>query len=83
MLEIVIADTGRGIEKSQSEIIFDRFSQSESYLRRTVTGVGLGLVICRKIVEAMGGKIWAKSSGQNKGSQFHFTLPLESGSYSS
>ncbi len=83
MLEIVIADTGRGIEKSQSEIIFDRFSQSESYLRRTVSGVGLGLVICRKIVEAMGGQIWAKSSGENKGSQFHFTLPLESGSYSS
>lgn len=78
MLEITISDTGRGIEASELEIIFDRFSQSESYLRRTVSGVGLGLVICRKIIQGMGGEIWAYSEGKNKGSQFHFTLPIES-----
>lgn len=78
MLEITIADTGRGIDHSELEIIFDRFSQSESYLRRTVSGVGLGLVICRKIIQGMGGQIWAYSEGKNKGSQFHFTLPIES-----
>jgi signal transduction histidine kinase/DICT domain-containing protein len=78
MLEIVIADTGRGINENELEIIFDRFSQCESYLRRTVNGVGLGLVICRKIIQGMGGKIWAESEGENKGSQFHFTLPIES-----
>jgi signal transduction histidine kinase len=78
MLEIVIADTGRGIDESELEIIFDRFSQSESYLRRTVSGVGLGLAICRKIVRGMGGQIWAKSGGRDRGSQFHFTLPIES-----
>ena len=77
MLEIVIADTGRGIERAQLETIFDRFSQSESYLRRTVSGAGLGLVICRKIIQGMGGQIWAKSEGKNKGSQFHFTIPVE------
>jgi signal transduction histidine kinase/DICT domain-containing protein len=78
MLEIVITDTGRGINKSELETIFDRFSQSENYLRRTVSGVGLGLVICRKIIQGMGGQIWAKSAGENQGSEFHFTLPLES-----
>jgi signal transduction histidine kinase/DICT domain-containing protein len=78
MLEIIIADTGRGIDESELEIIFDRFSQSESYLRRTVSGVGLGLVICRKIIQGMGGQIWAKSGGKNQGSHFHFTLPIES-----
>lgn len=78
MLEIVIADTGRGINESELEIIFDRFSQSESYLRRTASGVGLGLVICRKIIQGMGGQIWAKSGGKNQGSHFHFTLPIES-----
>jgi signal transduction histidine kinase len=77
MLEIIITDTGRGINKNELETIFDRFSQSENYLRRTVNGVGLGLVICRKLVQGMDGKIWAKSSGENRGSAFHFTLPLE------
>ncbi|MDJ0744264.1 MAG: DICT sensory domain-containing protein [Xenococcaceae cyanobacterium MO_167.B27] len=78
MLEVIVADTGRGIEASQLEIIFDRFSQSESYLRRTVSGVGLGLVICRQIINGMGGQIWAISEGKNRGSEFHFTIPIES-----
>ena len=78
MLEITVADTGRGIKESELEIIFDRFAQSESYLRRTVSGVGLGLVICRQIIQSMGGKIWATSAGENQGSQFHLTLTVES-----
>ena len=76
-LEVMIADTGRGIDQGELEIIFDRFAQSESYLRRTVSGVGLGLVICRQIVQGMGGEIWAKSEGANKGSQFYFTIPID------
>jgi len=78
MLEIVVADTGRGIDPELLETIFDRFAQSESYLRRTVSGVGLGLVICRQIVRGLGGQIWARSEGENRGSQFHFTLPIQS-----
>lgn len=77
MLEVVVSDTGRGIESSQLTTIFDRFSQSEDYLRRSANGVGLGLVIARKIIEAMGGNMWAQSEGENRGSQFHFTLPIE------
>ena len=76
MLEIVVSDTGRGIEPSQLETVFDRFSQTESYLRRSVSGVGLGLAICRQIIQNMGGEIWATSEGENQGSQFHFTVPL-------
>ena len=76
-LEVMIADTGRGIDQGELEIIFDRFAQSESYLRRTVSGVGLGLVICRQIVQGMGGEIWAKSEGANQGSQFYFTIPID------
>jgi signal transduction histidine kinase len=78
MLEIIVTDTGRGINENELETIFDRFAQSESYLRRTVSGVGLGLVICRQIIESMGGQIWAYSKGENQGSEFHFTLPIES-----
>jgi signal transduction histidine kinase len=77
MLEAIVADTGRGIEPNQLEVIFERFSQSENYLRRTVSGVGLGLVICRQIINAMGGRIWAISEGKDRGSQFHFTIPIK------
>jgi signal transduction histidine kinase/DICT domain-containing protein len=78
MIEIIISDTGRGIESSQLETIFDRFSQSENYLRRTTSGVGLGLVICRQIVNSLGGRIWATSKGKDRGSKFHFTIPIGS-----
>jgi DICT domain-containing protein/signal transduction histidine kinase len=77
MLEVIVADTGRGIEASQLEVIFDRFYQEEGALRRTAGGTGLGLAICRRIVEGMGGKIWAESAGKDQGSQFHFTVPIE------
>ena len=77
MAEIIISDTGRGIEANELETIFDRFSQSENYLRRTVNGTGLGLVICRQIVKNMGGAIWAMSQGKNRGSQFYLTVPIE------
>lgn len=77
MLEIIVADTGRGIDPSQLEAIFDRFSQEEGYLRRLTGGVGLGLAICRRIIQGLGGQIWAESAGKDRGSEFHFTLPIE------
>ena len=77
MLEVVIADTGRGIEPNQLETIFDRFYQEEDSLKRSAGGTGLGLAICRRIVRGMGGQIWATSAGRDRGSQFHFTLPVE------
>jgi len=76
MIEVCIADTGRGIEPSQLEAIFTRFSQEEEYLRRISSGTGLGLAICRQIVQGLGGQIWAESAGKNQGSQFYFTVPV-------
>lgn len=76
MVEVTVADTGRGIEPHRLEIVFDRFYQEEGALRRTTGGTGLGLAICRQIVIGWGGKIWAESSGKNRGSQFHFTVPI-------
>ncbi|APB32720.1 GAF sensor signal transduction histidine kinase [Gloeomargarita lithophora Alchichica-D10] len=78
MLEVVVADTGRGIEPSQLQVVFDRFYQEEGALRRTVGGTGLGLAICRQIVAGLGGQIWAESAGRGQGSKFHFTIPLGS-----
>lgn len=75
-LEVTVADSGRGIEPTRLETVFDRFYQEEGALRRTAGGTGLGLAICRQIMAGLGGKIWATSDGKDQGSQFHFTLPL-------
>jgi hypothetical protein len=80
MLEVTVADTGRGIEPNRLEIVFDRFYQEEGALRRTTGGTGLGLAICRQIVNGWDGKIWAESTGKDQGSQFHFTIPIVQGS---
>ena len=74
-VKVTIADTGRGIEPSRLETVFDRFYQEEGALQRTTGGTGLGLAICRQIVKKWGGEIWAESTGKNKGTQFHFTIP--------
>ncbi|MBW4545990.1 MAG: GAF domain-containing protein [Symplocastrum torsivum CPER-KK1] len=76
MLEVTVADTGRGIEPNRLEAVFDRFYQEEGALRRTAGGTGLGLAICRQIVKGWGGEIWADSAGKDQGSQFHFTVPI-------
>ncbi|MBW4691994.1 MAG: GAF domain-containing protein [Lyngbya sp. HA4199-MV5] len=76
MLEVTVADTGRGIEPNRLETVFDRFYQEEGALRRTTSGTGLGLAICRQIVTGLGGCIWAESAGKDRGSQFHFTVPI-------
>jgi DICT domain-containing protein/signal transduction histidine kinase len=76
MLEITVTDTGRGIEPNRLETVFERFYQEEGALRRTAGGTGLGLAICRQIVRNLGGQIWAESLGRDRGSQFHFTLPI-------
>ncbi|NES65888.1 MAG: GAF domain-containing protein [Okeania sp. SIO2D1] len=80
MLEVTVSDTGRGIEPKRLEAVFDRFYQEEGALRRSVGGTGLGLAICRQIITRLGGKIWAESEGKNRGSQFHFTIPIVSNS---
>lgn len=80
MVEVTVADTGRGIEPNRLEVVFDRFYQEEGALRRTAGGTGLGLAICRQIVNGWGGAIWADSNGKDQGSQFHFTVPIVQGS---
>lgn len=76
MLEIIISDNGRGIIPSHLEAVFNCFYQEEDFLRRTVNGTGIGLTICRRIINSLGGKIWANSAGKNRGSSIHFTLPI-------
>lgn len=76
MLEVAISDNGRGIVSNHLEAIFNCFYQEENSLRRTVNGTGIGLTICRHLINGLGGKIWANSAGKDLGSSIHFTLPL-------
>ena len=70
----VVEDQGRGISPEKLEHIFDRFQQGDASDSRALGGTGLGLALCRSIVEQHGGRIWAEST-PGKGSRFLFTLP--------
>ncbi|MBI5950843.1 MAG: HAMP domain-containing protein [Chloroflexi bacterium] len=73
---ISIRDTGYGIPAEHLKHIFDRFYRVDKSRSRAHGGSGIGLTIAKHLVEAHGGKIWAESDGENKGSVFVFTLPL-------
>ena len=70
-VEFFVEDSGEGIPRDKIDSIFSRFVQLDSWSK----GVGLGLAICRVLVEQMGGKIWVTSE-LGKGSIFYVTLPL-------
>ncbi|MGD1899879.1 MAG: ATP-binding protein [Phormidesmis sp.] len=76
-LKIDISDSGHGIEQEHLACIFECFYQEEDYLRRNHGGIGIGLTICRYLVEGMGGRIWAESPGRNLGSRFCLMLPIQ------
>jgi len=75
-IRVSVADTGIGIPPEEREKIFDRFYQVDSTTTRPYRGTGLGLTICKHIVEYHQGRIWAESE-EGKGSTFFFTLPKE------
>ena len=71
-VEVTVSDTGRGLEKELLDRVFERFVQESP----AFVGPGIGLSLCKKIMEGHGGKIWAESAGKNQGASFHFTLPI-------
>jgi two-component system sensor histidine kinase BaeS len=73
---ISVSDTGAGIPPEHLARIFDRFYRVDKSRTRSRGGSGIGLTIAKHLVEAHGGKLWAQSAGENKGSVFTFTLPL-------
>jgi len=73
---VQVSDTGLGIPPEEQEFIFDEFRQSERTTARGYGGLGLGLAICKRLVEMHGGRVWVESTGQEgAGSTFFFSLP--------
>ena len=77
-LTVGIHDTGLGISEDEQDLIFDEFRQSDRTTARGFGGLGLGLAICKRLVEMHGGEIGVYSSGEEgEGSTFYFTLPTK------
>lgn len=75
-LFVCITDTGIGLKKEDLERIFGEFEQVDSSRGRKQTGTGLGLALSRRMIELHGGKMWAESEGEGKGSCFTFSIPI-------
>ena len=73
-IEFFVKDTGIGINKDLQSEIFKRFTQANSNTSSEYDGAGLGLAICKGLVELLGGKIWIESE-TNHGTTFFFTIP--------
>ncbi|MCD6290085.1 MAG: PAS domain-containing protein, partial [Anaerolineae bacterium] len=73
---IAVSDQGIGIPAHALNHIFDRFYQVDGSMSRRFGGMGIGLALCKKIVQIHGGRIWASSPGEGKGSTFTIALPV-------
>ena len=74
-VQVDVSDTGVGISEKDLGHIFERFYRADQAEVQTVSGIGLGLSIAKRLVELLGGKIWVESR-VDQGSTFSFTLPL-------
>ncbi len=77
-LHIEVIDTGEGIPLEERERVFNRFHQLGNINTRQEGGSGLGLSIVKSIVESHGGIVWVDDGPEGRGSNFQFTLPIES-----
>jgi signal transduction histidine kinase len=76
-VSICVQDAGPDIPPAELPLLFQKFVRLKRNLSGSVRGTGLGLYISKQLVEAMGGRIWAESSGvEGEGTRFCFTLPV-------
>ncbi|MGZ3627610.1 MAG: sensor histidine kinase, partial [Ktedonobacteraceae bacterium] len=70
-----VCDEGEGISPEDQQKIFEKFVRASRSLTTPIRGSGLGLYICRRYIEAMGGRLWLEQSIPGEGSVFSFYLP--------
>jgi two-component system sensor histidine kinase KdpD len=75
-LVVCVSDHGLGISPDDQLRLFQKFQRLDVIVKKSIQGIGLGLNVCRILVEAHGGQIWVESK-KGKGSTFYFTIPLE------
>jgi signal transduction histidine kinase len=75
MVHVSVRDHGRGVSRSDATKLFRKFSRVAAPGGANVPGTGLGLYLCKCIVEAQGGRIWVESS-PGRGATFTYTLPV-------
>lgn len=73
-IQVSVTDTGQGMTRDQTDRAFDEFYKTDDS-RHKLDSTGLGLTICKEIIEKHGGKIWADSHGKGTGTTIYFTLP--------
>lgn len=76
-IRVIVSDTGIGIPKSELPYLFAKFSRGKDTSRLNTGGTGLGLYVGKEMIENNGGRIWAESDGEGKGSKFIVELPIE------
>ena len=74
-MQVSVIDSGIGIPLEKQDAIFDRFRRADSSTTRKYGGTGLGLTICKRLVELHGGSIGVISQ-EGEGSEFYFTIPI-------
>ena len=74
-VELCVSDSGIGIAPGDRERIFEPFEQADNSPSRRYQGTGLGLPLTRRLVELHGGRVWAESPGEGKGSSFRVLIP--------
>ena len=72
-----VQDSGIGLSQDQIPLVFNRFYRTDKSRTRLSGGSGVGLTVAKALVQAHHGRIWAESKGENQGSTFSFTLPIQ------
>jgi len=75
-IEVSVRDTGIGLPPGAQARIFEPFGRASNAIQENIEGLGLGLYICQKIAEQHGGRLWAESEGEGKGTTMRVWLPI-------